>query len=189
MWGALVVLVLGMVGAGGGWWWLQQQHLKSAAAYVEAESVLRDAENNTESLEVHQKALEEFLQEYGGSVQAPGAWMRLARLAWETDDLAAAQQAFQQAASHRKVLPTQRAVAWIGLAKIAERQQKPEDAARYYEQLRKNNHLLLAAWHQGHADFHAGRSEQARKQFEILLQQGSRTPLEDFASELLRFLP
>ena len=202
VYGGLGVLLLIGSSTTVGLWLLGQKRLEAAQAYDEIKANLelditkyeekggkKEKTAGKSETDPQRQALENFLEGYGNYVQSPIAWLRLAQLAWDQDDLDQAQKAFQQAASHPKVLPLQKAISWIGLAKIAERQDREDDAAKYYEKLKTNDHPLLAAWHSGHLNLRQGKNREARHQFEILLRQHSRTELEDLASDLIRSIP
>ena len=125
---------------------LQRQGLE----LTKVETLLQD-ETKSEALRIAdaQERLQDFVKQHPRSMLAPGAWMRIAGLAWRKNDVSMAEKAFGSVREHRQSDDLLRVLATVGLAKIHLRQNNLKKGADLLNTLPEDAHAEFKHYHLG----------------------------------------
>ncbi len=159
-------------------------------ALSKIEYVLQD-ESRSEAVRIAdaQEQLEGFLKEYPSSVLAPGAWMRLAGLAWRKDDFSMAEKAFSAVRVHRKSEDLLQILAAVGLAKLKVKQNDLEQSAVLLNAMPEGAHAEFKYYHLGQLAVKQEQWAEAKLHFEKVVSLAPTSPLSRYARQSLRYLP
>jgi predicted negative regulator of RcsB-dependent stress response len=183
---ALVVIVAGGLG---GYSYLTYTERTESEALLQAVRALNDP---SASAEARQKgagaALQAFVEQHPRASLAPVAWLYLARMAYDQNQLDRAAAAFQRVLDHGKTPALLRTEALVGLAKVKEAQGKAAEAGPLYEQIGQGFQDLKEL-SLGRAALAAGKVKEAREHFLLAAGAQGYTGITIQAKEALDYLP
>lgn len=187
---AAVAVIAAIAGGIGYYAYAQYTAAQESAAFYAAEKRLaQPAKNPEDRWKEAEAAFEEFVKAHPASSLAPAAHTYLARLAFERKEYGKAQEAYQRALEHPRLDPVQRGIVLLALGKLMEAQGKPAEALTFYERISDKRFEDAKAYALGTAEMAAGKTEAARKQFQLAITGQPGTSIATWAKEALDYLP
>ncbi len=163
---------------------------KQAEGFYAVERIMNDPKLGDEERDKKTKeALGVFLSDNPDSGLSPSAWMYLAQISWRLKDMEGAKRAFRKAREHDRSHPSTRQLALIGEAKLHEAEGDFEASEKIFKALPGENFADLKAFNLGRLALIGDRREDAKREFEKVLQQEPRSPLARWADDALDAFP
>lgn len=185
---ASIVVAVGLIFAYFGYQNYQAE--AQAESFYAVERILNDTAIEQKKKDARAKpALEKFLRESPEAGLSPFAWMYLAQIAWREGDLPGAKEAYQQAKTHSRSHIFTRQLAVIGEAKLREAEGDLAGSAEIFKALPDEPFGDLKAYNLGRLAALTNRTEEARQQFEKVVNQQPRSRLAGWADDALAALP
>lgn len=186
--GAVVVVLLVAAGIGAVVYQRHQAEVRSVA-FFQAERRLGTPPLSDAARAEAEAAFNGFIAAYPKDKLAAVARLHLARIAWESGDLDAAEAAFGEALRVKAAGTTLQAIARVGMAKVQEQRGQLEASALLYEELPGGGFGDLRQLSMGRLAMAQGDIEAARRHFQAVLDQRPPSVLGNWAGEALAYLP
>lgn len=187
---AAVAVIVAIAGGIGYYAYGQYRASQESAAFYAAEKLLAQPDKKLEErLNQAGSAFADFVKTYPDSPLAPAAHTYLARFAFERKEYETARQAYQRALEHPRLDPVQGGIVLLALGKLMEAQGKPAEALTFYERISDKRFEDAKAYAMGTAEMAAGKTEAARKQFQLATTGQPGTSIATWAKEALDYLP
>jgi predicted negative regulator of RcsB-dependent stress response len=184
---AVIIAVAGGIGY---YVYAQYKANQESAAFYAAEKLLAQSDKKLEErLNQAESAFAEFVKTHPDSPLAPAAHTYLARFAFERKEYGKAEEAYQRALGHARLDSVQRSIVLLALGKLREAQGKPAEALTFYDRISDKRFEEAKAYAIGTAEMAAGKTEAARKQFQLAVTGQPGTSVFTWAKEALDYLP
>jgi len=167
-----------------------QSRLEENLAFHEAEKLL-DAEgkDNLTRLNDSEDAFKKFIDSHGESPLAPAAMMQLARIAWDTEDVAKSERYLMKVLEHPETEATTRSLALSSLGTLSEFRGELDKAAEHYKSIQNDGFPQLKSYHLGRLAAEKSEPNEARKYFDEVVKDQPNSVIGQWAKQLLEYLP
>lgn len=185
----VVVVAMGLAGLGYQQYGASQRYAQ-ALSYFQVQQGLEALQGDDSlRLAAERAAYQGFLDTYPDSPLAPAAMLHLARIGWLRDDLDSAAEAYTKLLAHSAASETQRDLARLGQAKLAEQRGDLDASRSAAESLTSSALDALQAFTLGRLAAKAGRNDEARGYFEQVTASIQQGDLSRWAQQHLDRLP
>jgi len=185
-----VVVVLAGGGTALGFTLYRQNMVRDeAAAFHVAEQRIGATKDMQERFVEGRKAYQEFLKAHPDGILAPEALMMLGRVAHEDGKYEEAMGYLERVLNHASSSQELRNIARIGLSALAEIQGQLDKAGEYASGLPESQYAALKAYTLGRLALERKDIKEARRNFDEVAKALPPTILNDWARQMLDYLP